>query len=220
MLPCRGYRFDSWSRELSSHMLHTCAGKKKKKKRGIADFMNEIKEEFNTLKRNYMTLECKINLDIVVQLLNGFWLCDPMNYSMSGFLILHYLPEFAQTHVHWVHDAIQPFHSLSPPFLLPSIFPSIRVFSNFSKLALCIRWPKYWSFSFSIGPSHEYSGLISYRIDWFYLIAVQGTLRSLLQHHNSKASILQHSAFFMVQLSHDSWIDVIRSECSRSFCIK
>ena len=84
--------------------------------------------------------------------------------------------------------------------LLPSIFPSIRVFSNES--VLHIRWPKYWSFSFSISPSNEYSGLISFRIDWFDLIAVQGTLKSLLQHHSSKASILQHSAFLMVQLSH------------------
>ena len=87
-----------------------------------------------------------------------------------------------------------------PLLLLPSIFPSIRVFSNES--ALCIRWPKYWSFSFSIRPSNEYSGLISFRIDWFDLPAVQGTLKSLLQHHNFKASILRHSAFFMVQLSH------------------
>ena len=87
-----------------------------------------------------------------------------------------------------------------PLLLLPSIFPSIRVFSN--ELALCIRWPKYWSFSFSISPSNEYSGLISFRMDWFDLLAVQGTLTSLLQHHTSKASILQHSAFFMVQLSH------------------
>ena len=83
---------------------------------------------------------------------------------------------------------------------LPSIFPSIRVFSN--ELALCIRWPKYWSFSFSISPSNEYSGLISFRIDWFDLLAVQGTVKSLLQHHSSKVSILWHSAFFMVQLSH------------------
>ena len=82
---------------------------------------------------------------------------------------------------------------------LPSIFPCIKVFSN--ELALCIRWPKYWSCSFSISPSNEYSGLISYRMDWFDLLAVQGTLKSLLQHHSSKASILQHSAFFMVQLS-------------------
>ena len=87
-----------------------------------------------------------------------------------------------------------------PLLLLPSIFPSIRVFSNES--VLCIRWPKYWSFSFSISPSNEYSGLISFRIDWFDLLAVQGTLRSLLQHHSSKASILWCSAFFMVQLSH------------------
>ena len=87
-----------------------------------------------------------------------------------------------------------------PLFLLPSIFPSIRVFSNES--VLCIMWPKYWSFSFSISPSNEYSGLISFRIDWFRLLAIQGTLKSLLQHHSSKASILQHSAFFMVQLLH------------------
>ena len=87
-----------------------------------------------------------------------------------------------------------------PLLLLPSIFPSIRDFSNES--ALCIRWPKYWNFSFSICPSNEYSGLTSFRIDWFDLLAVQGTLKSLLQHHSSKASILQHSGFFMVQLSY------------------
>ena len=86
------------------------------------------------------------------------------------------------------------------PLLLPSIFPSINVFSN--ELALCIRWPKYWNFSFSISPSNEYSGLISFRIDWFDLLAVQGTLRSLLHHSSLKESILQCSAFFMVQLSH------------------
>ena len=87
-----------------------------------------------------------------------------------------------------------------PLFLLPSIFPSIRVFSTES--AFCIKWPKYWSFSFSISPSNEYSGLISFRIDWFDLLAVQGTLKSLLPHHNLKASVLQHSVFFMVQFSH------------------
>ena len=87
-----------------------------------------------------------------------------------------------------------------PLLLLPSIFPSLRVFSIES--VLCIRWPKYWSFSFSISPSNEYSGLISFRIDWFDLLAVQGTLKSLLQHHPSKASILQCSAFFIVQISH------------------
>ena len=90
---------------------------------------------------------------------------------------------------------------LSHPLLLtPSIFPSIRVFSN--ELVLCIKWPKYWSFSFNISPSNEYSGLISFRMDWLNLLAVQGTLKSLLQHHSSKASILQRSAFFIVQLSH------------------
>ena len=101
---------------------------------------------------------------------------NPLNYSSPGFPVLHYLVEFAQIHVHCVGDAIQPSHPLPPLLLLPSIFPSIRVFSN--KSALCIRWPKYWSFS--ISPSDEYSGFISFRIDWFDLLAVQGTLRSLL----------------------------------------
>ena len=108
--------------------------------------------------------------------------------------------ELAQTHVHWVSDAIQPSHPLSPPLFLPLIFPSIRVFSTES--ALPIRWPKYWSFSFNISPSNEHSGLISFRMDWLDLLVVQGTLKSLLQYHSWKASILQHSAFFMVQLSH------------------
>ena len=112
-------------------------------------------------------------------------LCNPMDCSMPGFPVLHYLEEFAQPHVHWVNDDIQPSHPLSPLLLLPSVFPSIRVFS--SESALDIRWPQYWSFSFS--PSNKYSGLISYKIDWFDL-AVQGTLKSLLQHHSSKASIL------------------------------
>ena len=129
-------------------------------------------------------------------------LCDPMNCSMSGFPVLHYLPDFAQTHVHWVYDAIniQPSHPLPPPSPLPSIFPSIRVFSNES--ALCIRRPKNWSYSFSNSASNEYSGLISFRMDWFDLLAVQGILKSLLQHSSSKVSILWCSAFFMVQLSH------------------
>ena len=100
-------------------------------------------------------------------------------------------------------ELVMPFNHLilcRPLILLPSIFPSIRVFSN--ELALCIRWPKFWSFSFSISPFNEYSWLISFRIDWLDLLAVQGTLKSLLQHHSSKASILLHSAFFTVQLPH------------------
>ena len=114
------------------------------------------------------------------------------------------LLEFAQTHVHWVSDAIQPSHLRSHHSYPASIFPSIRVFS--SELALCIRWPKYWSCSFSISPSNEYSGLISFRIEWFDLLAVQGTLKGLLQQHSLKASILQCSAFLMVQLSHHRMI--------------
>ena len=117
---------------------------------------------------------------------------------MPGPSVLHYLPEFVQIYVHWVSDAIQPFHPLSSLFLLPSILPSTRVFSNES--ALCIRWPKYWSFSNS--PSNEYSGLISFKIDWFDILVVQGTLKNLLLHHNLKASVLWRLAFFIVQLSH------------------
>ena len=114
-------------------------------------------------------------------------LCDPMDCSTSGFPVHHQLPEFTQTPVHRVGDAIQPSHPLSSPFL-PSIFPSIRVFSN--KSVFRIRWPKYWSFSFTISLSNEYSGLISFNMYWLDLLVVQGTLKGLLQHHSSKASIL------------------------------
>ena len=127
-------------------------------------------------------------------------LCIPMNCSMPGFSVLHSLPEFAQTHVHWLSNAIHCLILCHPLLLLPSIFPSIRVFSN--ELVLHIRWPKYWHLSFIFSPSNEYSWLISFRIDQFDLLAVEGTLKSLLQPHNSKASILQYLTFFMVQLSH------------------
>ena len=127
-------------------------------------------------------------------------LCDPMNCSTPGLPVHHQLQEVTQTHVHWVGDTIQPPHplsSLSPPVPNPS---SIRVFSNES--ALCMRWPKYWSFSFSISPSKEHPGLISFSMDWLDLLAFEGTLKSLLQHHSWKASILRCSAFFTVQLSY------------------
>ena len=110
-------------------------------------------------------------------------LCDPMEYSTPGFPVLHHLPEFAQTHVHRIGDAIQPSHPLSPPSPALSLSPHHGLFRVFSEPALCIRWPKYWSFSFSVSPSNEYSGLISFRVDWFDVHAVQGTLKSLLQHH-------------------------------------
>ena len=122
-------------------------------------------------------------------------LCDPMYCSMPGFPVHHCLLAFAQTHGHWVSDAIHRLIFCRPLLLLLSIFPNIRVFSNES--ALHIRWPKYWLFSFNTSPSSEYSGLISFRIDWSDLLAVQGTF----QHHSVKASILRHSAFFMFQLS-------------------
>ena len=127
-------------------------------------------------------------------------LCDPINGSMPGLPVHHQLPEFTQTQVHRVSDAIQPSHPLlspSPPALNLSQHQGL-----FNELALHIRWPKYWSFSFSISPSKEHPGLISFRMDWLDLLAGQGTLKNLLQHHSSKASILRRSAFFTVQLSH------------------
>ena len=123
-----------------------------------------------------------------------------MNHSTPGLPVHHQLPESTQTHVHRVSDAIQPSHSLlsaSPPALNLSQHQGL-----FSESTLHMRWPKYWNFSFNISPSNEHPGLISFRVDWLDLLAVQGTLKSLLQHHSSKASILQHSAFFTVQLSY------------------
>ena len=127
-------------------------------------------------------------------------LFDPMDCRMPGFPVHHNLLELPQTHI---LRSVMPSNHLilcRPLLLLPSIFPSIRGFS--SESVLLIRGPKYWSFTFSISSSSEYSGLISFRMDWLDLLAVQGTLKSLLQHHSSKASILWHSAFFIVQLSH------------------
>ena len=135
-----------------------------------------------------------------VQLLSHFWLCDPMDYSTPGFPVHHQLLELAQTPVHRVGDAIQPSHPLSSPSPPAFILSQHYIFSNES--VLHIRWPKYWSFSFRISPSDEYLGLISFTIDWLDLLTLQGTLKSLFQHHSSKASTLWCSAFFMVQLSH------------------
>ena len=133
-----------------------------------------------------------------VQSLSRVQLCDPMN--RRGLPVHHHLPEFTQIHVHRVSDAIQPSHpglSPSPPAPNPS---QLRVFSNESTLRMW--WPKYWSFTFSIIPFKEIPGMISFRMDWLDLLAVQGILKSFLQHHSSKALILLHSAFFKVQLSH------------------
>ena len=127
-------------------------------------------------------------------------LCDPMNCSTPGLPVHHQRLEFSQTHVHWVGDAIQPSHPPSSPSL-PAPNPSQHQ-SLFQWVNSCMRWPKYWSFSFRIISSKEHPGLISFRMGWLDLLAVQGTLKSLLQHHRSKVSILQRSAFFTVQLSH------------------
>ena len=133
-------------------------------------------------------------------------LCDPMDCSKPSFLAHHQLPKLTQTHVHRVKDAIQPYHSLlspSPPaFNLPQHQGLFQWISSF-------RWPKYWSSSFSISPFNEYSGLISFRMDWLDLLTVQETLKSFLQHHSSKASVLWHSAFFIYSPTltsiHDYW---------------
>ena len=140
---------------------------------------------------------------LLLFLLSLVWVCNSMHLSTPSFPILHFLPEFPQTHAHWVSNAIQLSHPVSPPS--PPVFPSIRVFLNDSFLLM--RGAKDWSLSFSINPSNEYSGLISFRINWFEVLAVQGTLKSLLQHYNLKASILWHPAFFMGQHSfiHDYW---------------
>ena len=140
-------------------------------------------------------------LVVVVQSVKSYpTLCNPMDCSTPGFPDLHY--SWSLLKLVSIESVMPPNHLIfcCPLLLLPSIFPSIMVFSN--DLAFCIRWPKYWSFSISISPSNEYSGLISFRIDSFNLLTVQGTLKSLLQHHSSKPPILQCSAFFMVQLSH------------------
>ena len=130
-------------------------------------------------------------------------LCNPMDCSTPSFLVHHHSRSLLKL---MSIDSVMPSNHLilcCPFLLLPSIFPSIRVFS--SESVLHIRWQKYWSFSFSISPSNEYSGQISFMMDWLDLLAVQGTLKSLLQQHSSKASVLRSSAFFIVQLSHDYW---------------
>ena len=146
----------------------------------------------------YLTNISSVQFNSVAQLC--LTLCNSMNRSTPGLPVHHQLPEFTQTHVHRVGDAIQPAHPLSSPSLPALNSSQHQGLSNES--ALCIRWPKYCSFSFNISPSNEHSGLISFRMDWLDLPAVQGTLKSLLQHHSSKASILRPSAFFTVQLSH------------------
>ena len=147
-----------------------------------------------------MTLDHRISFQFSSVAQSCLTLCNPMNCSTLGLPVHHQLPEFTQTHVHQVSDAIQPSHPLlspSPPAPNPS---SIRVFTNESTLRM--RWLKYWSFSFSISPSNEHPGPNSFRMDWLDFLAVRGTLKSLLQQHSSKASILWRSAFFTDQLSH------------------
>ena len=133
-------------------------------------------------------------------------LCDPMNHSTPGLPVHHQLLEFTQTHVYWVGDAIQPSHPLLSPSLAFNLAHHQGLF-QVSGSVFSIRWPKYWRFSFSMSPSNDASKTISFRMDWLNLLAVQGTLKNLLQHHSSKSSVLQHSASFIVQLSsiHDYW---------------
>ena len=159
--------------------------KKKKKKEFISIFLAQ-------------TLKAINQFISVTQSCPTLW--DPMDCRTPGLPVHHQVLELAQSHVHRVSDVVQSSHPLSYPSPPIFNFPSIRVFSNES--VLCIRWPKYGSFSFSVSPSNEYSGLISFRMDWLDLLAVQGIFKSLLQHHSSKASVFQYSAFCIVQLSH------------------
>ena len=148
----------------------------------VCYFMSKTMHQFSSVTKLWLTL----------------W--DPMDCSTPGFPVLHQLPELTQTRVHWVGDAIQPSYPLSTPS--PPTFNLSQHQGFSSESVLHIRWPKYWSFSFNVSPSNEHPGVISFRMDWLDLLAVQGTLKSLLQHHSSKASILWCSAFFIVQLSH------------------
>ena len=132
--------------------------------------------------------------------LSCVWLCNPMDCSTPSFPVHHQLLELAQTHVHWVGDAIQPSHSLSSPS--PPAFNLFQHQGLFQWVSPSYQVAKYWSYSFSISPFNDYLGLISFKMDWLDLLAIQGTLKSLLQHHSSKASILWCSAFCIVQLSH------------------
>ena len=151
------------------------------------------------LKKRVFTCFQRISSQILISQFNSVTqscptLWDPMNQSTPGLPVHHQLPESTQTHAHWVGDAIQPSHPLSSPSPPALNLSQHQGLSNES--ALCIKWPKYWSFSFNISPSNEHPELISFRMDWLDILAVQGTLKSLLQHHSSKASILWHSAFF------------------------
>ena len=128
-------------------------------------------------------------------------LCHPMDWSMPGFPFHNQLADLTKTHATALVMSSNHLILCHPLLLLASIFPSNRVF--FKESVLCIRWSKYWDFSFSFSPSNEYSGVISFRMDWLDLLTIQETLKNLLQHHSSKASVLQHSAFFILQLSHE-----------------
>jgi len=142
----------------------------------------------------------QVKLSVKFSCLVVLTLCDPMDCSMPGLPVHHQLLEFTQTYVHWVSDAIQPSHPLLSPS--PPAFNLSQHHGLFQWVSSSHQVVRYWSLTFSISPSNEYSGLISFRMDWLDLLAVQGTLKSLLQQHSSKASILQHSAFFTIQFSH------------------
>ena len=156
--------------------------------------------DLSIILRQSLKIDTKVNWLYSVQSLSHVWLCDPKDCNTAGFPVLYQLLELAQIHVHWVSDAIQPSHPLSPTS--PPAFNLSQHQGLFKESVLCIKWPKYWSFSFSISPSKEYLALISFRMHWLDLLAFQGTFKSLLQHHSSEASILQGSAFFILQISH------------------
>ena len=193
------YTPKNWKQGFEVMFVHPCSYKHySQKPRGGSNPMWPLSDEWISKIWNIHTMEYHSSL--LVQFSSVAQFCYPMDCSTPGFSFHHQLPELAQTHVLWVDDAIQPTYPLSSPSPPAFNLPQLQGLSKES--VLCIRWPEWWSFTFSISPSNEYSRLISFRIDWLDLLAVQGTLKSLLQHHSSKASILWCSTFFMVQLSH------------------
>ena len=194
---CRGLGFDLWS---EIRILHaTRQGQKKQKWSTKNNEMAGLPWVGSPLVRGH-TCKSSSRATCCSVTKSRPTLCNPMDCSTPGFPVLYHLPELAQTHVHWVDDVIQPSHTLMPASA-PAFNPSQHL-GLFQWVSSSHQMAKVSSFSFSISPSNEYLELISFRIDLFDLLAVQGTLKSLLQHHSSKASILQRSAFFMVQLSH------------------
>ena len=194
--------YSAYKLNMSSSTLQKIAENRENRSTAIHGVAKELNttEWLNKNKSMHLVFFKLVKYNILFTCSSCLTLYNPMGCSMPGFPVLHHRPQFSQSHVHLVGDVIQPSHLPWSPSLPAFNLSQHHGFLNES--VLCIRWPKFWRFSFSISPSNEYPGLISFRIDWLDRFAVQGSLKNLLHHHSSKASILQLSAFFIVQLSH------------------